>query len=263
MPVHPDAPTVLGEQGTPRWPTCPSRRRRRRVPPLGGAPATSPTRPWRSAREGVWFQLGVVDDDAFGRTTEAGVPMVMDTCPAIEWPRLAAVGADGRAADPPRRHRRHAARAARSPTPTAGWRTRTRRDPRLGRGAEPAHPRAPGRAASPRVVPPHDDRRRRPPARRGPPDKVGDRYVVSRNDGSQQQDLWFVADTLESSGTAAGCCSTRTRSPRTAPPRSPATTPARTAAGWPSWSATAAATGAASGCSTSPAATRSTTSSAR
>ena len=34
---------------------------------------------------GVWFQLGVIDEDAFERTTAAGVPMVMDTCPAIEW----------------------------------------------------------------------------------------------------------------------------------------------------------------------------------
>lgn len=34
---------------------------------------------------GVWFQLGVVDVDAFARTTAAGVPMVMDTCPAMEW----------------------------------------------------------------------------------------------------------------------------------------------------------------------------------
>lgn len=33
----------------------------------------------------VWFQLGVVDEAAFERTTAAGVPMVMDTCPAIEW----------------------------------------------------------------------------------------------------------------------------------------------------------------------------------
>ncbi len=33
----------------------------------------------------VWFQLGVVDEAAFERTTGAGVPMVMDTCPAIEW----------------------------------------------------------------------------------------------------------------------------------------------------------------------------------
>ena len=36
---------------------------------------------------GVWFQLGVIDEDAFARTTAAGVPMVMDTCPAIEWAR--------------------------------------------------------------------------------------------------------------------------------------------------------------------------------
>jgi predicted CoA-binding protein len=33
----------------------------------------------------VWFQLGVIDVAAFDRTVAAGVPMVMDTCPAIEW----------------------------------------------------------------------------------------------------------------------------------------------------------------------------------
>jgi predicted CoA-binding protein len=33
----------------------------------------------------VWFQLGVIDAAAFDRTVAAGVPMVMDTCPAIEW----------------------------------------------------------------------------------------------------------------------------------------------------------------------------------
>lgn len=33
--------------------------------------------------------------------------------------------------------------------------------------------------------------------RAGTPDKVGGRYVVSRNDGTQQQDLWFIGDTLE------------------------------------------------------------------
>jgi predicted CoA-binding protein len=37
--------------------------------------------------KGVWFQLGVIDLDAFRRTTDGGVPMVMDTCPAIEWRR--------------------------------------------------------------------------------------------------------------------------------------------------------------------------------
>ena len=36
----------------------------------------------------VWFQLGVVDQDAYARTTAAGLDMVMDHCPAIEWGRL-------------------------------------------------------------------------------------------------------------------------------------------------------------------------------
>jgi predicted CoA-binding protein len=36
----------------------------------------------------VWFQLGVVDQDAYARTTAAGLEMVMDRCPAIEWGRL-------------------------------------------------------------------------------------------------------------------------------------------------------------------------------
>lgn len=42
---------------------------------------------------GVWFQLGVVDEAAFARTTAAGVPMVMDECPSRVWFRRArAVG---------------------------------------------------------------------------------------------------------------------------------------------------------------------------
>lgn len=36
----------------------------------------------------IWFQLGVVDDDAYQRATTAGVDMVMDRCPVIEWPTL-------------------------------------------------------------------------------------------------------------------------------------------------------------------------------
>jgi predicted CoA-binding protein len=36
----------------------------------------------------VWFQLGVIDEDAWRRTREAGLDMVMDRCPAIEIPRL-------------------------------------------------------------------------------------------------------------------------------------------------------------------------------
>ena len=33
----------------------------------------------------VWFQLGVIDDEAYARVTDAGLEMVMDRCPAIEW----------------------------------------------------------------------------------------------------------------------------------------------------------------------------------
>jgi predicted CoA-binding protein len=35
----------------------------------------------------VWFQLGVIDDDAAERVRAAGLLMVTDRCPAIEWPR--------------------------------------------------------------------------------------------------------------------------------------------------------------------------------
>jgi predicted CoA-binding protein len=87
VPVHPEAPTVLGEQGYASLADVPF--------PID---VVDVFRRSQSAGEfadqavavgakGVWFQLGVVDHDAFRRTTEAGVPMVMDTCPAIEWGR--------------------------------------------------------------------------------------------------------------------------------------------------------------------------------
>ncbi|MDQ1618434.1 MAG: uncharacterized protein QOE19_1003 [Actinomycetota bacterium] len=37
--------------------------------------------------KGVWFQLGVVDEQAYERVTSAGLEMVMNRCPVIEWPR--------------------------------------------------------------------------------------------------------------------------------------------------------------------------------
>ena len=38
--------------------------------------------------DAIWMQLGVVDQAAASRAREAGIEVVMDTCPKIEWPRL-------------------------------------------------------------------------------------------------------------------------------------------------------------------------------
>ncbi|AJE86988.1 MULTISPECIES: CoA-binding protein [Streptomyces] len=84
VPVHPEAETVHGERGYASLAEVP-------FPvdvvdvfvnsALAGAVADEAV---AAGARAVWFQLGVVDEEAYARTTAAGLDMVMDRCPAIE-----------------------------------------------------------------------------------------------------------------------------------------------------------------------------------
>ena len=88
VPIHPEAHTVLGEQGYPTLADVPFPVDCVDVFRRSEAAGRFADEAVAIGARGVWFQLGVADEDAFRRTTASGVPMVMDTCPAIEWPRL-------------------------------------------------------------------------------------------------------------------------------------------------------------------------------
>ena len=87
VPIHPDAPTVLGEQGYASLADVPFPVDVVDVFRRSEAAGQFADEAVAIGAKGVWFQLGVIDEAAFERTTAAGVPMVMDTCPAIEWRR--------------------------------------------------------------------------------------------------------------------------------------------------------------------------------
>lgn len=87
VPIHPSAPTVLGEQGYPTLADVPFAIDVVDVFRRSDAAGEFADQAVAISAKGVWLQLGVIDEDAFERTRDAGVPMVMDTCPAIEWRR--------------------------------------------------------------------------------------------------------------------------------------------------------------------------------
>ena len=86
VPVHPKAETVHGERGYASLADIPFEvdvvdvfRRSAEAGPFADQAV-------EIGAKGVWFQLGVLDRAAYDRTVAAGVRMVMDTCPLIEWP---------------------------------------------------------------------------------------------------------------------------------------------------------------------------------
>jgi predicted CoA-binding protein len=87
VPIHPTATEVLDEQAYPTLADVPFPIDVVDVFRRSAAAGEFADQAVAIEAKGVWFQLGVIDSAAFERTIAAGVPMVMDTCPAIEWRR--------------------------------------------------------------------------------------------------------------------------------------------------------------------------------
>ncbi|MEP7090784.1 MAG: CoA-binding protein [Nocardioidaceae bacterium] len=87
VPIHPAAATVLGEKGYVTLAEVPFPIDVVDVFRRSSEAGQFADQAVAIGARGVWFQLGVVDEEAFARTTAAGLPMVMDTCSKIEWPR--------------------------------------------------------------------------------------------------------------------------------------------------------------------------------
>ena len=85
VPIHPSAPVVLGEQGYATLAEVPFPVDVVDVFRRSDAAGEFADQAVSIGARGVWLQLGVIDEAAFERVTSTGLPMVMDTCPAIEW----------------------------------------------------------------------------------------------------------------------------------------------------------------------------------
>jgi predicted CoA-binding protein len=88
VPVHPSAETVHGEQGYRALADIPFAVDCVDVFVNSDLAGDIADQAVAINAKAVWFQLDVIDADAYARTTAAGLTMVMDHCPVIEWPRL-------------------------------------------------------------------------------------------------------------------------------------------------------------------------------
>lgn len=85
VPVHPKAETVLGEPGYERLADIPFDVdvvdcfvRSELVGPIVDEAIVK-------GAKAIWMQLGVIDEDAAARAGAAGLEVVMDRCPKIDW----------------------------------------------------------------------------------------------------------------------------------------------------------------------------------
>ncbi|PYF95925.1 hypothetical protein SAMN05216184_1259 [Georgenia satyanarayanai] len=89
VPVHPRAESVHGAQGYARLADVPGDIDVVDVFVNSSLAGGVVDEAIAAGAKAVWLQLGVVDEAAAARATAAGLDVVMDTCPAIEYPRLA------------------------------------------------------------------------------------------------------------------------------------------------------------------------------
>jgi len=88
VPVHPKAQTVHGATGYATLGDVPGRIDVVDVFVRSELAGDVVDQAITIGAKAVWLQLGVVDEAAAGRARKAGLDVVMDTCPAMEAPRL-------------------------------------------------------------------------------------------------------------------------------------------------------------------------------
>ncbi|GAA4398205.1 CoA-binding protein [Fodinibacter luteus] len=93
VPIHPRAETVHGAQGYASLADVPDGNVKVvdcfvNSQHVGAVVDDAIEQRERLGIDAVWMQLGVVDEEAAERARAAGIAVVMDTCPKIEWPRL-------------------------------------------------------------------------------------------------------------------------------------------------------------------------------
>lgn len=97
IPVHPDAETVHGAQGYASLADIPDQDIKVvdcfvNSDNVGAVVDEAIEHKDRLQIDAIWMQIGVIDEAAAERARKAGLDVVMDTCPRVEWPRVKSEG---------------------------------------------------------------------------------------------------------------------------------------------------------------------------